>query len=773
MAVQKNPNATAGAGALAVIPERASFKTLLLSNPNYFGTFPKLGGPVVKAKAFDTQYEQLMCLGLNPQQDRLEAVVNIKQHSGYDTDACGAGSLEYVRFFVQQGATWVDLGSTSFNVYNLATTPLPLSYSTSVAFDEPGKFCLTENILNVRAILSWGIEPPAGDPTFTPPWGNVVNARVQVAPSLFYEVPIATLISEGLVTVSAEALAEIDVTQTLPAKPLAPLGFADLQNLYAGTNVPASRFGFVDALKAIDAPILQSLPAAASVNAAKAAKAIPSASIAKLAAGAQLGAILSAIEEAAGNTTYEELTCAGYNPQTRELEGVIQIKLNAGYSGGLCTAGSTEYVSFFAYVGGVWQSLGTATVNVHDLAAVTPGNPLMYAVYRISNFTEMPCQDLTGVPLRAILSWQTAPTGPDFVPVWGNVLNTNVQPIIGAAGEGEQIRLMRIGGVTIEYIHDSDHLAYPSSVAGDCQGFHSPFGGEQIVEGDFTPKIDVFNPVTGLVLPGAKPIIYQVWITRTDIASAPFQLTNSFGIALYPPDAPFPPVNFTQSVQPAPAPVIGGVAGTQYYQYMESDLQAVNPRTLAVFEAGGLAEGDYQIEVRGWAFDGMSGNYLSIPSQDKTIHVFNGYPHTEFANDGGTLVPYTAYCPQVAIALTSVPDCASAPVGTLLTGSFSVTDEFFSSLSIALVPITIGGSPALENAVVITADPGFATSYDATSASSTTGSHGTFTLDTTGMAACGYTILLQANDRALVNSLCYNHWNEIGVGFCLTPPIGS
>jgi hypothetical protein len=41
------------------------------------------------------------------------------------------------------------------------------------------------------------------------------------------------------------------------------------------------------------------------------------------------------------------------------------------------------------------------------------------------------------------------------------------------------------------------------------------------------------------------------------------------------------------------------------------------------------------------------------------------------------------------------------------------------------------------------------------------------------MAACGYTILLQANDRALVNSLCYNHWNEIGVGFCLTPPVNG
>ena len=57
---------------------------------------------------------------------------------------------------------------------------------------------------------------------------------------------------------------------------------------------------------------------------------------------------------------------------------------------------------------------------------------------------------------------------------------------------------------------------------------------------------------------------------------------------------------------------------------------------------------------------------------------------------------------------------------------------------------------------------------------SSTGSHGTFALKTAGMAPCGYTILLQANDRTIVNNLggpfCYNRWNDIGVGFCLTPP---
>jgi hypothetical protein len=382
----------------------------------------------------------------------------------------------------------------------------------------------------------------------------------------------------------------------------------------------------------------------------------------------------------------------------------------------------------------------------------------MYAVYRISNLTEMACHDLTGVPLRAILSWQVQPTGPSFVPVWGNVIDTNVQPQIGQAAPGDHIRLMRLGSVTISGISDVTHLANPTGVAGDCNNADdSPLGGEIIVEGDFIPKIDVFDPVTGLVLPGAKPIIYQVWVTRTDVVSSPFQLTNPFGIALFPPAALFPPVIFSQSVQPAPATVLGGVPGTKYYQYMESNLQAVNPRTLAAFEAGGLTEGDYQVEVRGWVFDGV--NYVPMVSQDKTVHVYNGYPHLELGA--------TVYRPQVALTLTSVNDCGDVKIGDTITGSYSVVDNFFNSVSIALVPITISGNPAPENAVVITADPGAATSYDGTN---TTGSHGTFTLSTAGMLACGYTIELTATDRALVDSHCFNHWNQIGVGFCLRDP---
>jgi hypothetical protein len=63
MADEKKPTATVSIAAVA--PERSSFKSLFLSNPNYFGTFPKLG-KVVLPKSFDTAFEQLVCLGLDP-----------------------------------------------------------------------------------------------------------------------------------------------------------------------------------------------------------------------------------------------------------------------------------------------------------------------------------------------------------------------------------------------------------------------------------------------------------------------------------------------------------------------------------------------------------------------------------------------------------------------------------------------------------------------------------------------------------------------------------
>ena len=43
-----------------------------------------------------------------------------------------------------------------------------------------------------------------------------------------------------------------------------------------------------------------------------------------------------------GITFWEQLNCVGFNPQLSLLEATISVKRTTGYSGGLCSAGSTE-----------------------------------------------------------------------------------------------------------------------------------------------------------------------------------------------------------------------------------------------------------------------------------------------------------------------------------------------------------------------------------------------------------------------------------------------
>lgn len=112
------PDKTAVAAAIAIEPERANFKTLLLANPNHFGNMPELGFTSVKILSQQTTYEELTCIGLHPEGNRLEGVVNIKRSSGYGGGSCTNGSIEYVRFFVRRGKVWHDLGVTTFTSHD-------------------------------------------------------------------------------------------------------------------------------------------------------------------------------------------------------------------------------------------------------------------------------------------------------------------------------------------------------------------------------------------------------------------------------------------------------------------------------------------------------------------------------------------------------------------------------------------------------------------------------------------------------------------------------
>src|SRR5258705_12212595 len=83
-----------------------------------------------------------------------------------------------------------------------------------------------------------------------------------------------------------------------------------------------------------------------------------------------------------GNTNWEEVTCAGYNPYYQRLEAVVQIKQTGGYNGGLCSNGSMEYLRFFIdFRDGLgFQDIGYTGFKVADISDTPPGpqHPLSY-----------------------------------------------------------------------------------------------------------------------------------------------------------------------------------------------------------------------------------------------------------------------------------------------------------------------------------------------------------------------------------------------------------
>ena len=757
--------------------ERVKFKSLVLGNPNYFGNMPELGFKAVQAMSVNMSYEELMCVGLQPDADKLTAVVNLKRHTGYEGNACGPGSREYVRFFVERSGVWHDLGDVSFTVHDLPnSSPLPLSYEVQLDLNEARKYCGQENLVNIRAILSWNWEPQAGNAAWTPPWGNVVNVRVQIAPKSWPIISVGDLLKEKLIELKPELLAQVNLQQVLETTPPAAKSYAELKAMYADKKVPGHRVGFTAAQQLLKGPITSALlPAANPAAKGTTMSSQASVSAANLTLGSELAAIIAALQNTQGDTTYERLTCAGYNPETRMLGGVVEMRQSSGYSGALCDPGSTEYVGFWLYYGGAWHSLGMTHVQVHDLAGITPAHPVQYAVFRGVNVPEHLCQDIAGLPLRAILSWQTPPTDENYVPVWGNVLDTNIQPIIGDGSHiTERVRLMRVNSVGISGISSVAEnvglgamigLADPTGDAQDCNNANdSPFGGPLFIEGDFTVRSDAyFDPVTGQVLLGAKPLRYTVQVEGISPLSAPVLLTNPFGITAFPLNPPIgsPSTLITQQFAAA--------NGLSAYTYYEGNIQAVNPRTLAVWDAAGLAEGQYRITVTGYEWNGAAYMPLATGPQIKDVYIYNGYPHTELVLVGLVPTPVPFQRPQVTLHITSAGgDCGDITVGDTLQGTFSVTDRFFGSLSIGLEPITVGGVPQHLNAVQITV--GGVVKPNGVSygpQAGTTGMSGDWSLPTLGMTPCGYTLVLGAWDRALVGNSCVGHPNQIGVGFCL------
>lgn len=677
--------------------ERALFKGLILTNPNYFGNLVespfKPALPIVN----NTHYEELGCVGYHPQQKRLEAVVYIHQPSGYGTDTCGPGTPEYIRFYLSfdNGVTWQDQGMTSFQAYNIPEGTeggKRLEYAVSLAVDPKSKFCIFDPLIRVRAILSWNNPPPANQPNWPPVWGNVREATILVEPFRFiFPHDIFEIAKAKLPPLFSEIL---DLETPIKTKKKA-LNAVELSALYKDKGVPVHRFAFKE--------LVAFSTAKTTLSAESFLNLLPGISI-------NPSIIDVLFPKKDGDISFEELKCIGLDPNSPDtLVGVIQVKKQTGYSGGPCTDGSREYVTFWADFdgnGSFETCLGTANVQAYDLSNV-PQEGVYYAVrlpVDLNPYRQDCKKGAKVVSIRAILSWNVpAPcANPNHVPTWGNREETLIN--IAPSAQAPAGKIAILGGIPVVHIDDASGLTTSTAVFAtnnlppDSLGRSCPFGGRVTVQGSpllgYSYKVEV-TPVdnTGNPIGAPASVVTNLVLTRSDGTTH---------------------VHTANSV-------------TQRFTYLDFT-QNVN----SVLAQWNSAE-DAKWEVKLSTFDG-GGNLVGFDT-----HLI------QLDNTG----------PDASIEITTgIGNCGKFTIGTVLSGNFIARDDYLGSYSLGVEPAVNPpgvGVPVPSSDIVNTAPaPGDG-----------------WTLDTAGMQPCGYVIRVVASDRAIVNSQSVGHHASDSAGFCL------
>lgn len=689
--------------------ERASFKALLLTNPNYFGNLLETPFKPFLPISGNTHYEELACLGYHPQQERLEGVVYINQTSGYGTDVCGPGTPEYVRFYLSfdNGATWQDQGLTSFQSYNIPEGTeggKRLEYAVSLAVDSKRKLCIFDPLIRVRAILSWNNPPPWNQPNWKPVWGNVREAKILVEPIRIIYPPHIFEIAEAKLPPILEEVLDLNVP--IPTK-MKALSAAELAVQYKDKGVPVHRFAFKE--------ISAFVSAKTSLSAESFAALLPGIKI-------DPGIIDVLFPKKDGDISYEELKCIGLDPNSPDtLVGVIQVKKPSGYSGGPCTNGSREYVTFWADFdgnGSFETCLGIAQVRVYDLSHIPPEGiyyavrlPVDLATYR------QPCATgPTVVRIRAILSWNVAApsTNPSHVPTWGNREETliNIGPVAGAPAG----KIAILGGIPVVYIDNVTGLTTSDAVFA-------------------TNNLPPDNPDGNLITADGRPCPFAARVT---VQGAPL-LGHSYKVEV------------TPAGGGAPTAVVTDLLLTRFdgtTHILKADLVTLRFDYLPFTEnvnsvlAQWDTAGDAKWEVKLTTFNGVASNILatSVGVDTHLIQLDNTWP-------------------QASITITTGPgECGKFPIGTLLSGNFVARDDYLSSYSLGVEPAVNPpgvGVPSpnagLLNTPVVPGDA--------------------WSLDTTGMKSCGYVIRVVVVDRAIVNSQSVGHYASDSAGFCIEEPL--
>ncbi len=698
----------------SALERAASMRTTMLFNLS-------IAEPI--AIAGSTLWEQLTCVGYNPDTSRLEGVIAVKLASGYSGGLCTNGSTEFVRFFIDWGAGFVDAGLASVKVHDIPDSPTvqhPLEYSVELALPvaDHRRICSHPVLPRVRAVLSWNI-PPNLDPNQIPIFGNHLDAHIQVSP-LLELVPVQ--IATGLAAAA------------LPSASAPSLSLVALAKAYSGQNVPSHRF-LLPAL----APLLQSTPPTEHPLAAEAVE--------LKALGLDLKAAAGAVLQGGGDTSYEQLTCVGLASDFDTLAGVIHVKRPFGYSGDLCHAGSLEYVAFWAdwnNDGNFDEYLGTAEVRVHDLGGALPADGLAYAVTLFSpSFVRhlRACSHPMIVRIRGVLSWAVAPstTDPNALNTWSNRLDALVQLRPGRASDGLIDAIYRVGGVALPDISPATSLAYPSLVLSSAcsqTAMDRPWGDLVTIQGR------IYN--TG----PANSVRYRVRYKShalPDLEANWTPVTSAQNYTLLIPPSTFIPVSQTASAEPG----LGG----GWFDYIE------DPTTLPpTFEIDarladwytGVLEGlfDLRLEYRR-AID-PPGFYLRSNTVTITLHNHN------FVTN---VVPGAALDPSLDLDIVILGgDCHSYLQGDMINGQLRVVDPYFWIWSLGVEPAAHVHGAAVSPPCRV---------YTSLADHGDTGA--SYTIDTSVLDKCGYALILSGSDRTIrSNNGAVTHTAAKAVGFSVT-----
>lgn len=687
-------------------------------------------------------WEEITCVGYSPEKGKLEAIISIKQSTGYSGGLCTNGSREYVRFFVdfKDGSGFQDMGYSSFKVADISEAPPgpqhPIKYMTHLFINDEKyrKFlnCQTAVIPTVRAVLSWNTIP-SSNPNAVPYYGNVKDVNIQLKRRSF--ILWGDIFTALNVKEKPDFLANIDLKEQvhIPIPPLPPI--ETYYKAYKRAGVPDHRTFFSSIAPAI----------------ANGTKFVQAASynlydIQKLKIDFKAAAELILKPVGQADVTFEELQCVGLNTALDTLGAVIKIKKNSGFSGDLCHAGSQEHVAFWAdwdNNGTFDQYLGTSSITVHDIDNI-PADGLYYNIDLPINLKGhiKSCTQPNIIRIRAVLSWQSLPstTNPNLLNTWGNRKDAVVQ-IRPSQSPFVDAELTFVGGVDRDLISASTFLVN-SDLTNPTSYNNRPYGGWV----SFNGLIDR-NGFNGII---KYKIEYKKY-GASDSTYASVSSTESFPMIDFTPN---PNLEFSDNQS-----AVGG-----WYIYKANPAIGLYNETnyLAGWSTDGLDDGTYTIRFTHTDANGneivkdvfsliicnvhMSINPFATPTVDFTKTL-------DLVIDGGDCHCYD-----------------KTPSNNIISGHLRAVHPYFASWGLDLQPTShthgVVPSPvsryydALPNAGDIGNLGNNADDGDGNAA---------WSLNVSGLDNCGYTVSIYAHSRVIRDSSTLFPWYGIkAVGFSVT-----